>query len=178
MSDRRNAVVRLGLRSTTAALLILGALLLASRYRVVAGWNTVTATVEQAIVLPSADSRDSRAPGERFVPLVEYTYRIDGRTYSSDHVAVHDWVFRDRDRARAYLARHNIARGVRVPAYVDPRDPEMSVLVRSLPWFRLEVLAVVLVMVVLPVGVVLYSIVDVIRGGVSRSGDGSRGRMW
>ncbi|MDA3948534.1 MAG: DUF3592 domain-containing protein [Spirochaeta sp.] len=178
MPGNRNAWIRLGLRSVTATFFILGALLLLGRHWVTFSWPSTLGTVERVAVTPVGDPEDSRAPGEQFRPSVGYRYTVEGAEYTGNQITVFDWVYRSEARVRDLLADADVRNGGRVPVYYDPDDPETAVLVRSVPWHRLEVILGLLFMVALPIAVVFFSIVDVVRGGASRRDDGSRGRMW
>jgi hypothetical protein len=178
MPGNRNAWIRLGLRSVTATFFIIGALLLLGRHWTTYNWPSTLGTVERISVEPVGDPEDSRAPGERFRPNVSYTYTVDGNAYTASQVTVFDWVYRTEERARGLLAEAEIRSGERAPVYYDPDDPETAVLVRGVPWHRLEVILGLLFMVALPVAVVFFSTVDLLRGGISRNDDESRGRLW
>jgi len=178
MAANRNAWIRLGLRSVTATFFLLGAILLLGRHWTTYDWPSTLGTVERASVTPVGDPADSRAPGERFRPLVTYRYTVAETDITGSRVTVFDWVYRNEERVRKRLSDAGIRNGERVPVYYDPEDPENAVLVRGVPWDRLEVHLGLLFMVVLPVLVVVFSIVDVVRGGASRRGDESRGRLW
>ena len=178
MPGNRNAWIRLGLRSVTAAFFILGALLLLGRHWVTFSWPSTLGTVERASVMPVGDPEDSRAPGERFQPRVSYRYTVDDTEYTATRVTVFEWVYRNEQRVRDLFADADIRNNQRIPVYYDPDEPETAVLVRGVPWHRLEVILGLLFMVVLPVAVVFFSVVDVVRGGASRRDDESRGRLW
>lgn len=178
MSDRRNAVIRLALRSVTATFFLLGAVLLLSRHWTTLDWPATLGTVESVVVAPVGDGGPDDAPGEQFRPAVTYRYEVDGTAYTGRRVAVFDWVYRNRDRTAGYLQRHGIQMNARIPVYYDPEEPERSIVVRELPLRRLEVILGVLLLVVLPVAVIVFSIVDLFRDGGSRRDDRSRGRLW
>ncbi|MEX2443890.1 MAG: DUF3592 domain-containing protein [Alkalispirochaeta sp.] len=174
----REAAARFALRSLTAGIFLLAAGLLLSQHIETLQWPSTLGTVERVVLAPASDPDDSRSPGERFRPQVSYTYEVDGKTYTAEHVAVFDWIYRDRRRASEYLQQFDIAARNRVPVYYDPENPEEAILIRHIPWRRLEVMLALLVLVILPVSVVAFSLVDLIRGGRSREGDHSRGRFW
>lgn len=178
MGQRRNAIIRLTLRSITAGFFLLAAVLLLNQHWATLRWPATLGTVQEVVIAPVGDPEDSRAPGERFQPRVAYTYSVDGRTFESSSIAVFDWVFSSRARAAAYLARYDIRRGERVSVYYDPEEPSASILIRAVPLRRLEVILGFILLVLLPIGVVAFSILDVIRGGRSRPNDSSRGRLW
>jgi len=176
--SRRAALLRFGLRALTAAFFLLAALLLAGQFLRTADWEATLGTVERAAIATAATSGDSQAPGERFQPAVRYRYRVDDQEYEGTAIGVFDWIYPSRDRAAAYLAVHGIEAGTRIPVYYNPEDAAESVLVRDIPWQRLEVILAMLFLVMLPVAVVVFSAVDLVRGGGSRRGDRSRGRFW
>ena len=182
MSHRRNALIRLGLRSITAGFFFLAALLLLSRHTATLSWQTVAGTVDEVAIEAVGDPGDSRAPGERFRPAVSYRYTLNSessgdREYTASAIAVYPWIFADRDRVVAYLERHGIRRGARIPVHYNPDDPADAILVRDIPWRRLEVILAFLFLVLLPAAVVFTSILDFIRGS-RRPEDRSRGRFW
>lgn len=70
--------------------------------------------------------------GQRFRPVVRYTYEARGRTYESDQVSVGsspESTTSDREEARRLVERHPAGSGVDV--WFDPGDPRRSVLVRG-----------------------------------------------
>ncbi|MFW5695132.1 MAG: DUF3592 domain-containing protein [Alkalispirochaeta sp.] len=174
----RVAAIRFTLRSLTAGFFLLAAGLLLSQHLQTLQWPSSLGTVDRVVIAPSSDPDDSRSPGEQFRPEVSYTYEVDGESYTSQRLGVFNWIYRDRRRASAYLERFDIAARNRIPVYYNPDDPEESILIRHIPWRRVEVVLAVLFLVVLPVSVVAVSLVDLIRGGRSRDGDTSRGRFW
>lgn len=176
----RAAAIRFALRSLTAGFFLLAAGLLLFQHLETLQWPSTLGTVERVVVAPSSDPDDSRSPGEQFQPQVSYSYEVEGETYTSEQLSVFKWIYPNRRRATAYLDRFDIDARARVPVYYDPQNPEDAILIRHLPLQRLEVLLALLVLVILPVGVVLFSLVDFLR--VARSGNGntdtSRGRFW
>lgn len=172
-----STLLRLILRSVTAGFFLLAAVLLYVQYRIPAGWPSVYGRVEEATVVRD-DASGGSGPGERFVPAVVYTYEVAGTRYEAHRVTPFRWVYWSRDRAGSFLDNAGIYRGARIPVYFDPQEPADAVLVRSLPWGKWEVQLMFLVLVVLPLGVVGYSFLDLLRGGVSRRDDTSRGRFW
>ncbi len=182
MSGRRNALIRLGLRSVTAGFFFLAAFLLMSRHTATLSWQTVVGTVDEVAIAAVGDPGDSRAPGERFRPAVSYRYTVNGgdtsaREYSGSTIAAYPWIFANRDRVVAYLERHGISRGARVPVHYNPDNPAQAVLVREIPWRRLEVIVAFLFLVLLPAAVMATSVIDFVRG-TGRPEDNSRGRFW
>lgn len=178
MGQRRNAIIRLTLRSVTAGFFLLAAALLLNQHWATLEWSVTLGTVTAASTAPVGDPEDSRAPGERFQPRVAYTYSVDGEDYEAETIAVFDWIFSSKQRASSYLSRYGIRQGERIPVYYDPAQPSTSIIIRSIPLRRLEVILGFVLLVLLPIGVVAFSILDVVRGGRSRSDDSSRGRMW
>jgi len=176
--SRRIALFRLGLRTLTAAFFFLAAVLLLGRFWSTGAWSSTLGTVESVSIVPSGDPGDSRAPGDQVRISTTYTFSAGNSERTGTTIAVFDWVFRNRDRAQRYLDRYGIVPDDRIPVYYDPEDPSRSVLVREIPWGRFEVIAGLLFLVLLPGAVVVFSIIDVVRGGASRRGDGSRGRFW
>lgn len=177
-NPRGSALIRLALRSLTATFFILAAVLLLSQHLRTLDWPGTLGTVEEVVVARSGTEGDSRAPGERFVPRVAYRYEAEGQRFRGTTVAVFDWIFPNRERARAYLDEFAITAGARVPVYYNPEHPEEAILIRHIPIRRLEVIGVFLFLVVLPLAVVLFSLLDLLRDGTSRRNDGSRGRFW
>ena len=178
MKTTGKAWIRFGLRTLTATFFVLSAVLIVSRHTETLEWPATLGLIEEFVALPAGDPDDSRAPGERFRLFARYHYEIDGRLYESARIAVFDWVYRSAERARAYANRFGLDSGERVPVYYNPDNPAEAVLIRHLPWNRVEVLLGVLFLIVLPLSVVVYSFFDVLRGGGSRDGDRSRGRFW
>ena len=179
MSRRtREVALRFTLRSLTAGFFLLAAGLLLSQHLRTLQWPSTLGTVDRLVIAPSSDPEDSRSPGERFRPEVSYSYDVDGESYSADQLAVFDWIYRDRERAASYLNRFDIAQRNRVPVYYNPDDPGEAVLIRHLPWQRVEVLLALLILIILPVGVVAFSFVDLLQTKTGRNDDTSRGRFW
>ncbi len=156
------SLFRLFFRTVTATFFVAGALVLLGQYRQVQQWPQVTGRVERAEVVISGDPEDSRVPGQRYEPLVSYRYHVDGDPYQAERLAVHRWIYRRRENAREYLATRDIYRGATVPVYYNPGDPAEAVLVADVPWWRGEVLVVLLLMVVLPLVVVAVELVTYI----------------
>jgi hypothetical protein len=176
---RSNIVlVRFALRTITAVILGLAAVLILSRYRQAWSWPATLGRVERVVIARAGDPGDSRAPGERFRPEVRYTYSVGGNEYDSHRIGRFEWIYPTEERARRYLRRHDISDGARVSVYYNPQNPDSSLLVRTIPWRRVEVLLGILVLVVLPVGVVAFSIIDLLRGGESRREDRGRGPFF
>ncbi len=172
------ALIRFGLRTLTATFFVLSAVLILSRHTETLEWPATLGLIEEFAAVRAGEPGDSRAPGERFRLFALYHYEIDGRLYESTRIAVFDWVYRSAERAGTYGDRFGLGAGERVPVYYNPDDPAEAVLIRHIPWNRAEVLLGVVLLVVLPVCVVLYSLFDVLRGGRSRGDDRSRGRFW
>lgn len=166
------------LRSLTAGFFLLAAGLLLYQHLETRQWPSTLGTVDRLVIAPSSDPDDSRSPGERFRPEVSYSYEVDGEPYSAKQLAVFDWVYRDRERAASYLDRFDIAQRNRVPVYYNPDDPGEALLIRDLPVRRFEVLLAILLLVILPVGVVTFSLIDLLRAGTTQRNDTSRGRFW
>jgi hypothetical protein len=171
-------VARFVLRSLTAGIFLLAAGLLLFQHMKTLNWPSTLGTVDRLVVAPVSDPEDSRSPGERFRPQVTYSYEVEGQSYTADRLSVFDWIYRDRQRATQYISRFDIEQRGRVPVYYNPDDPGEAVLIRHLPWQRLEVVLAALFLVVLPTAVVAFSFMDLLRGGRSREGDHSRGRFW
>lgn len=178
MKQTGRAWIRFGLRTLTATFFVLSAVLILSRHTETLEWPATLGLIEEFAAVRAGDPEDSRAPGERFRLFARYHYEIDGRIYESTRIAVFDWVYRSSARALAYADRFGLGADERVPVYYNPDDPSEAVLIRHLPWNRLEVVIGVLFLVVLPLCVVVYSLFDVLRGGRSRNDDRSRGRFW
>lgn len=174
----RAAVLRFLLRSITTGFFLATALLLLSQYTRTADWSSTLGRVDELAIVPSGDPDDSRAPGERFEIVIRYTYGMNGQEYEGSQVGVHNWIYARQSHAIRYLEQHDIQSGERVPVFVNPADPSESVLVRSIPFRRLEVLLVIVLLMILPAGVIVFSLVDLLRGGSSRGDDHSRGRFW
>ncbi len=175
----RAAAIRFALRSLTAGFFLLAAGLLLSQHLQTLQWPSTLGTVDRVVIAPSSDPDDSRSPGEQFQPQVSYSYEVDGEMYTSEQLGVFDWIYRNRQRAAAYLDQFDIDARARVPVYYDPQHPEEAILIRHLPWYRVEVLLGVLVLIMLPLGVVLFSLIDLLRvSDRSRGEDTSRGRFW
>lgn len=174
----RAALLRFLLRTITAGFFLTASLLLLSQYTRTADWRSTLGRVEQLAVVPSGDPDDSRAPGERFEIVISYTYEVEGREYNGERVGIHNWIYARRAHALGYLERHDVAAGTRVPVYFSSDDASDSVLVRDIPFRRVEVLLVIALLMLLPAGVIVFSFVDLLRGGRSRGDDTSRGRFW
>jgi hypothetical protein len=174
----REAAARFALRSLTAGIFLLAAGLLLFQHIETLSWSSTLGTVDRLVLAPASDPEDSRSPGERFRPQVTYSYEVAGESYTAEQLSVFDWIYRDRRRASQYLSRFDIAQRNRVPVYYNPDDPGEAVLIRHIPWLRLEVVLAILILVILPTAVVAFSFVDLLRGGRSREGDQSRGRFW
>ncbi len=172
----RIAFLRFVLRTTTAAFFVVGAVLLGSRFTEARNWPAVLGTVDELRLVELGG--DEAAPGTRYRIAGSFSYEIDGQLLSSDSISAYDWVFGSEDRATAYLAQNRIALGARLPVYFDPDDPSRALVVRTIPFYRMEVILGFILLVVLPVAVVVWSLVDLIRGGASRRNDSSRGRFW
>ncbi len=170
--------MRFALRSLTSAFFLLAAGLLLYQHIETLQWESTLGTVERVVIAPSSDPDDSRAPGERFRPEVTYRYDVDGEEFTGEELAVFDWIYRDQERASAYLDRFDIEQRNRVPVFYNPDEPSEAVLIRDLPVHRIEVLLAFLVLIILPLAVVGFSLVDLLRGGRSRADDTSRGRFW
>jgi len=174
----RVAAIRFALRSLTAGFFVLAAGLLLSQHLQTLRWPSALGTVERVVIAPTSDPDDSRSPGEQSRPHVVYSYEVGGMTYTSEQVGVFNWIYRNRQRAAAYLDRFDIVARARVPVYYNPENPEDAILIRDLPWYRFEVLLGLLVLLILPVVVVLFSFFDLLRAGRSGDNDESRGRFW
>lgn len=169
--------LRLVLRSVTAGFFLLAALILYLQHQEPRGWPTVAGRVEDVAVV-TADGSGSGGPGERFVPAVAYTYEVGDTRYEARELSRFRWIYWNRDRAELFFRETGLYDGARVEVYYNPQDPAEAVLVRQFPWHRWEVRIAFLVLVILPLGVVGFSVRDFLRGGESRRGDRSRGRFW
>jgi hypothetical protein len=178
MASRGPALLRFALRTLTAAFFLLAAGVLLSQFRMWADRPATLGSVEEVVIRRAGDPDDSRAPGERFQPAVFYRYEVDGTTLEGERITVFEWIYRNEERARFSLERSGIRRGARVPVYYNPDDPSEALLVRSIPWGRGEVILAILFLAILPLSVVLFSLMDLVRGGRSRHDDESRGRYW
>lgn len=172
------ALVRLALRTVTAGFFIFSGVLLLARYTEPRTWETVLGTIESVAVVPVPEEEGFSAPGVRFRIEAAYRYPVGGTERSGTRVAMYDWIYPTRRSALAYLDRHGLRAGSRVPVYYDPQNPDNAVILKRIPWRRVEVILVVVLLWVLPTAVIGYSVVDLMRGGASRSTDSSRGRFW
>lgn len=158
-SPQRYRGYRLFFRTVTAAFFIAGALVLQYRFQRLQDWPAATGYVTVARVVVSGDPNDSRVPGQRYEPLVQFTYTVDGDNYMAETLTVHRWIYRTRDRAERVLREAGVYPGARVPVFVNRDDPSEAYIIRDIPWRRLEVWLVLLFMVVLPVVVVLIELI-------------------
>ena len=93
----------------------------------------VDATVVGTSIATSPGTGDDDRPTYR--PVVRYSYAVGDRRYEADRVTPLK-ESRSGDWAQRVVARY--AAGMRVTAYVDPRDPSQAFLDRRrspLPWF-------------------------------------------
>lgn len=172
----RAAALRFALRATTAGFFLLGASLILGRFTEARDWPAVLGTVEELILVET--DTGGMVPGSHYRVRAAYRYEVDGAVYYGSTLAVYDWVYRSEERAHVRLEREGVRVGARVPVYYDPTAPERALLVRGIPWNRLEVILGLLFLGVLPVAVVVFSAIDLLRGGASRRDDRSRGRFW
>lgn len=175
----RLALIRLALRTVTSAFFVLAGGLLLGRAFEARAWPTVLGTVERIEVVAASPVDEAlSAPGQRYRIVSEYRYLVGGSEFRGTTVSWYDWVYPSERAARRFLAEHQLRQGARAEVSYDPGDPSRSLLVRAIPWRRVEVIAVLLLLLILPTAVIGFSVVDVIRGGVSRRDDSSRGRFW
>lgn len=174
----RAALLRFALRATTAGLFLIGAILIGGRLDEGRTWPAVLGTIQELRILESGAGDDGATPGTQYRIRAGYTYEIDGTSYQGTRLTVYDWVYRSEGRATAWLEARGLTPGARVPVSYDPDEPERALLVPGIPWGRLEVILGLLVLGVLPVAVVTFSAIDLLRGGASRRDDRSRGRFW
>ncbi len=166
-SPRRYRWYRLFFRALTAAFFISGALILQHQYRRVQGWPSTTAQISIARIVISGDPDDSRVPGQRYEPLVQFTYTVNNEMYMAETLAVHRWIYRTFDRAERALREAGVYPGAMVPVFINPDDPSEAYIVVNIPWRRVEVWLVLLFLVVLPLVVVLTELVTFPRNGSS-----------
>lgn len=178
MTGGRAALIRVALRTITATFFFAAAALLISQFARTADWPAALGRVEELAIVPSGDADDSRAPGDQVQIQVGVAWELDGVARVTTRLAPFDWVFPNRARAERYLERAGIAPGQRVPVWYNPTNPDDALLVRAIPWYRFEVITVLIFLVLLPSAVVAFSVVDLVRGGRSRDDDASRGRFW
>lgn|GEM_PF-1207750 len=174
----RAALLRFVLRATTAGFFLVGAILIGGRLNEGRHWPAVLGTIQELRLEESGAGEDGATPGTQYRIRAGYSYEIDGVSYEGTRLTVYDWVYRNEERAGAWLTSRGLAPGARVPVYYDPEEPERALLVPGIPWNRLEVILGLLLLGVLPVAVVVFSVVDLLRGGASRREDRSRGRFW
>lgn len=90
-----------------------------------AGWETVEGEVVVSRVVNAGDTT-----GDRFLPAVEYTYAVDGESYTGRQIDLRGDVFYgNEDAAALQLTDYPI--GAAVTVYVNPSDPARSVLTRE-----------------------------------------------
>jgi len=65
-------------------------------------------------------------PGYQYVPIVEYEYSYGGKAYSSSKRRAGNYASGASEEAEAILSRYPV--GGRVTVFVDPEDPDNSVL--------------------------------------------------
>jgi hypothetical protein len=90
-----------------------------------AGWERVDGEIVSSRVMDEWDTT-----GDRFVPHVEYTYRVDGETFTGGQIDLRGDVFYGNEDAAA-LQLVDYPAGTAVTVYVNPADPARSVLTRE-----------------------------------------------
>ena len=110
-----------------------------AKHRAARNWVEVPATIE------TAELKENRSDdGTSYKAVATYTYQFAGRQYTGDQVSLHsgsDNVGRFQRYAYAELKRHRDT-GQPFHCYVDPDDPQESVLYRNLRWEMLLMFAV------------------------------------
>ena len=85
----------------------------------------------------SSGVNDTGNDEEPYRPMVRYRYEIDGRIYESDRFFRSGGDSASFDRARDRAARY--LPGDATSCWVSPKDPNLAVLGRSIPWIGLVV---------------------------------------
>ncbi|WP_169980724.1 DUF3592 domain-containing protein [Tautonia rosea] len=117
------------------SLAIVGGVSTIGQYRKLATYRPVEATVvSKSVDVHSQTTRNARTGGVSrsfsYRPIVRYQYEVEGRSMTSETVCPLDWPsFRARG-ARKLIDRYEV--GQPVTAYVDPEDPSIAFLDRSL----------------------------------------------
>ena len=99
-------------------------------------WSPVQATILSSEIRKSSSSGGNFGHGSTitYEPLVTYSYSVQGRTYKGETIAALTSSFSkgEGDSMRKGLKPLPYRVGETVPAYVDPLNPERSVLVRGI----------------------------------------------
>jgi len=102
-------------------------------------WTAVPCRIVRAEVVEEARHG-------RFVPQIEYTYRLGEQTYTADSYTRQPKRFERYSKAAAIVARYPV--GSEQRCYVDPDQPSRAVLVHESLWFGLFGLIPLLFMII------------------------------
>lgn len=89
-------------------------------------WPTVTGTVTSSRV--QTTSRDGR---NEYMPRVQYSYGVEGRSFTGTRITASDEYQKNRGSAEDILVRY--PSGASVAVFYDPQDPANSVLAQGMP---------------------------------------------
>jgi hypothetical protein len=94
-------------------------------------WSPSSGAVVRSWVVESVEKNDDRATTRSFRPEVQYEYRVDGQTYTSErlHFGMIETFSSQREAAQAL---DNFPPGKAVTVYYDPVRPYEAVLDRNL----------------------------------------------
>lgn len=147
--------MKANMRTTGIAMLVMGLICAAlaawfiiSDYRQIAAARSWTST--QAVVVGSwvdVDRGSGRNRRTRYIPKVNYSYTVAGRTFYNDYI----WLtstqsYTGRANAETFLRAY--PRGGTVPVFYDPADPQRSALLiesGAAPLYALLAVGVVLI---------------------------------
>lgn len=121
------------------------ALLLRRRRRLVAQvansrlWPSAASSVISARMQVKTGARS----GREYLPVVEYTYRVDARTFRSSRLYFGETVVYNLER-RAQKRLAALATSAAVQVFYDPRDPAQAVIERSAPVLRRDLVLMAL----------------------------------
>ncbi len=111
-----------------------------AKHRAARNWVEVPATIQTV----ELEEHEDDEGGTTYKAVATYSYEVDGRPYTGDRVSLHagsDNVGRFQRYAYAELKRHQES-GQPFHCYVNPDDPQESVLYRRLRWEMLLMFAV------------------------------------
>jgi len=107
-------------------------------YGIYKNWQAQSYHEVPGKVLSSEVERHRSDDGYTYQAEIEFTYQVDGRTYTHDEHAY--GVMGSSDRSLAREAVRKFPKGRQVTVYYNPDDPQDAVLDRSfesIPWFML-----------------------------------------
>lgn len=97
-------------------------------------WRSSTSWVETpAIVTVSSVRVDSGNDGSTYYPYIAYSYEFYERTYEGDKYDFFKVASSGYDREARIVREHPVGREIKI--YVDPQNPERSVISRDAGWF-------------------------------------------